>query len=62
MRVDGDDPPIIAFVENNNHDESNQPNEYGKTKIYWKHGYNNRVHGNDMINLFVNFRELQELK
>jgi hypothetical protein len=31
-------------------------------KIYWKHGYNNRVHGNDTINLFVNFRELLELE
>ena len=29
LRVDGDDPPIVAFVEYNNHDESNQPNEYG---------------------------------
>jgi len=32
LRVDGDDPPIVAFVENNNHDESNQPNEYGTDK------------------------------
>ena len=32
MRVDGDDPPIVTFVENNNHDESNQPNENGTDK------------------------------
>jgi hypothetical protein len=58
LRADGDDPPIVAFVENNNHDQAISLMNTEQTKIYWKYGYNNRVHGNDTINLFVNFREL----
>ncbi len=29
LRVKGADPPIVTLVENNNHDEANQPDENG---------------------------------
>ena len=58
MRVNGDDPPIIAFVENNNHDEAISLMNTEQTNIYREYDYNNRVHRNDTIYLFANFREL----
>jgi hypothetical protein len=29
LRVNRADPPIVMLVENNNHDETNQPDENG---------------------------------
>jgi len=43
LRFNGADPPIVALVENNNHDEANQPDENGTDRNIWEYKDNNHV-------------------